>query len=502
MVWRNRFIWLAPLVLAQYCPSLSAFTCESLIKNEWNNGFTLAVRLHNPSSERIDGWAVSLGFPDGSTITNAWNTTLSGSQPYLANNKGYNAVIEPSATVEFGFNAAKAVQNAPAQLPTLGGDCAADASDTAPIARANASTLIGSTPLTVQLDGSQSSDANGDALTYIWQLPDGSTSNLPQTTITLTEVGTHPVTLTVNDGQQNSEPSTLNIEVTPAPADNVPCTFSVKEEWQSGYTGSITVFNDGEVDLQGWEVLMDFPEGTTLSGVWNGQLEGSGPYRVLNASYNGDVSPQGSASFGFNAQKPQEGLAPEPPVLSGICRDENAPKEPPVYQLDTANSSLYFVSTKKQHVMETHHFTELSGWITEDGQARFVVPLDKVETGIDTRNQRMRDHLFEIITHGKTAAATLSIDLEQLGDMAVGEISVNTYTVDLQLHGITTQLSAALRIHKLANQRFLVQNQQPILINAADFDLTGGIETLQNLAKLSVISTSVPVNFTLLFTAP
>lgn len=502
MVWRNRLNCLAPLVLMHYSPDLLALTCEPRIKNEWNSGFTMAVKLHNSSSEPIEGWSVHVDFPDGSSIQQAWNTTISGSQPYLATHKSYNRNIAPNTTIEFGFNVAKSVFNAPARVPILGGDCLNNHSDIAPIARVHASTLQGSAPLTIQLDGTQSSDANDDELTYRWQLPNNTTSTSPRPNLTLSEVGTHTVTLVVNDGRQDSQPATLTIEVTPAPAEHVPCAFRVKEEWPSGYTGEVTVFNDGPVDLQGWDVLMDFPQGTTLSGVWNGKLEGSNPYRVANANYNGEVSPQGSASFGFNAQKPQAGFTAEAPILGGICRDDTQPQAPAVYALDTENSSLYFVSTKKQHVMEAHHFTALSGWISEDNQARLTIPLDTVETGIDTRNQRMRDYLFEIATHGKTATVDLTVDVEAINNLSVGAVIVNEYTADLHLHGVSVPLVVSLRIHKLSNHRFVVQNQQPILIRAGDFDLTGGIDILKNLANLSVISTSVPVNFTLIFAAP
>ena len=39
------------------------------------------------------------------------------------------------------------------------------------------------------------------------------------------------------------------------------------------------------------------------------------------------------------------------------------------------------------------------------------------------------------------------------------------------------------------------------MLNAADFDLAPGLEKLRNLAGLSAISLSVPVNAVLIFTA-
>ena len=46
----------------------------------------------------------------------------------------------------------------------------------------------------------------------------------------------------------------------------------------------------------------------------------------------------------------------------------------------------------------------------------------------------------------------------------------------------------------------LAESGQPILVNAADLELTEGIATLQQIAGLDSISPTVPVSFTLTFT--
>ena len=71
------------------------------------------------------------------------------------------------------------------------------------------------------LDGSQSSDANGDALTYHWSLvevPAGSTSQIlnptaPQSTYKPDLPGSYTIQLVVNDGIVNSDPGTIQIQV-------------------------------------------------------------------------------------------------------------------------------------------------------------------------------------------------------------------------------------------------------------------------------------------------
>ena len=69
------------------------------------------------------------------------------------------------------------------------------------------------------LDGSASSDADGNPLTYAWSLtakPTGSTAviNNPtskQPTITPDQAGQYVATLVVNDGRIDSSPSTVSI---------------------------------------------------------------------------------------------------------------------------------------------------------------------------------------------------------------------------------------------------------------------------------------------------
>ncbi len=69
---------------------------------------------------------------------------------------------------------------------------------------------------TVALDGSASSDPNGDPLTYMWTW-DGNTATGVSPTILL-PLGTTTITLVVNDGFQDSEPDYVTITV----ADDTP----------------------------------------------------------------------------------------------------------------------------------------------------------------------------------------------------------------------------------------------------------------------------------------
>ena len=56
-------------------------------------------------SSAISGWTVTLTWPNGQQITNAWNasTTTSGSVT-TASNLSYNGSLAARATTSFGFN--------------------------------------------------------------------------------------------------------------------------------------------------------------------------------------------------------------------------------------------------------------------------------------------------------------------------------------------------------------------------------------------------------------
>lgn len=76
-----------------------------------------------------------------------------------------------------------------------------------------ASTTSGNGPLSVTFDASGSTDPNGDSLSYSWSFENGDAATGITTTYEFTEFGDQTVTLTVNDGNGNSDSETISIEV-------------------------------------------------------------------------------------------------------------------------------------------------------------------------------------------------------------------------------------------------------------------------------------------------
>ena len=134
-----------------------------------------------------------------------------------------------------------------------------------PIAQITASPTEGVVPLTVSFNGSGSSDADGDLLTYRWDLDadgalDDSTAVAPN--YTYTAIGNYLVTLEVSDGRGGVDTASVTIRaggISPTPTINTPTQGTT---WSVGQTitfsGSATDFQDGTLSASAlaWELIM------------------------------------------------------------------------------------------------------------------------------------------------------------------------------------------------------------------------------------------------------
>ncbi len=570
----NKKIWRLLSLVTALCTAdaLHAASCEYSIRTEWNSGFTASISITNDTSETIDGWAVSWGFSDGSTVAQIWNASLSGASPYVASNLSYNGQIAPSATVEFGFNGNKGQFNTPAQIPVLSGVCDNTVTNQQPVAVAEASPNQGEVPFDVTFDGTNSSDPDGDTLTYRWEFANGDISTDAVFTTTFDQAGSFPVTLIVNDGEFDSAPVSLTI-VAEDPPLNLPPTASASGSPLQGTVPFNVTFDASDSSDPNGDALSyrwDFGNGdistevvftrtfdqpgifpVTLT-VNDGEFE-SDPVTLtvvaesapvnLPPSANAIASPiQGSVPFDvtFDASESSD---PNGDTLTyrwdfgggdiatgvTVTRTFDQPGEFPVsltvndgefdsdatsltilasdnpgsvaYSLDATRSSLHFVSTKQTNIIETHRFEALSGSILDTGEATLVIDLDSIESGIDIRNERMRNFLFETAIFSE-ATVSLSVDMDDLASQAVGSSVTQNITANIDLHGVDALVSATVIVTKLSASSIIVQSATPIIIQAGDFDLTAGIDALREIAGLAAISYTVPANFTLFFNTP
>ncbi len=164
------------------------------------------------------------------------------------------------------------------------------------------------------------------------------------------------------------------------------------------------------------------------------------------------------------------------------------------WALDTDQSSLHFISTKKEHISEMHHFEQLSGQLSKTGKFSLNIPLASVKTGIAIRDERMQEHVFKVDSF-PVAALRAQLPSSVMA-LKVGESQQLTVDAKLSLVNQTQELKVSVQVTK-TQAGFVATSIYPVLISAADFGLTQGVETLKKLAGLPSIGLTVPVSFNL-----
>jgi len=168
------------------------------------------------------------------------------------------------------------------------------------------------------------------------------------------------------------------------------------------------------------------------------------------------------------------------------------------WELDDTESAVNFVSIKNNSVGEVHTFTSLVGFIGAAGNVQLTISLDSVETLIDVRNERMREMLFETVKF-PVAQITAQVDTALLAEVAGGNTVTTDLPVTLTLHGQEKALTISVVIVGEDDGSLRVLSTRPVVINAADFGLDGGVTALQEIVGLQSISNAVPVTLQLLF---
>lgn len=169
------------------------------------------------------------------------------------------------------------------------------------------------------------------------------------------------------------------------------------------------------------------------------------------------------------------------------------------WMLNSEASSVHFISVKKEHIAEVHHFTSLSGQINQ-GTLTLNIDLSSVETNIGIRNERMQKMLFDVANFSN---ATLTADLSGLMQNFKAEkagVWNVTQPATLSLHGKTKTLDVSLLITYDGTGSLTASVTKPIILQAADFALEDGVMALQKIAGLPGITKAVPVNANLVFT--
>jgi len=95
------------------------------------------------------------------------------------------------------------------------------------------------------------------------------------------------------------------------------CTYKVSSEWSNGLVGEITVTNNSNSAVNGWNVGWQYAN-NRVSSSWNAAITGGNPYTASNLNWNGNLQPGQSATFGVQVEK-NGGSAEVPIIMGSLC---------------------------------------------------------------------------------------------------------------------------------------------------------------------------------------
>ncbi|MGZ2257913.1 YceI family protein [Roseobacter sp. A03A-229] len=162
-----------------------------------------------------------------------------------------------------------------------------------------------------------------------------------------------------------------------------------------------------------------------------------------------------------------------------------------------ADSSVAFGSIKSNEFGEIHHFSGVSGTVSEAGELAVTIDLASVETNIDIRNERMMEHVFQA---GKaTAKLTGAVDMEAVNGLDVGATTLVDVEGTLAFAGLETDVETPMLVARLADNRVLVTTADFIMLSTEDLGITAGVDKLMELASLDSITRVTPVTIRMVF---
>ena len=161
--------------------------------------------------------------------------------------------------------------------------------------------------------------------------------------------------------------------------------------------------------------------------------------------------------------------------------------------LDGVDSSISFVSVKNKDISEVHGFASITGSISDQGSVQISIDPASLNTGIQIRDQRMKEHLFAIVEYPEIEISA-QVDLDQI------QPGVQRLQLPASLSLVGQELPVVLDVLVASTETDLVvSSAKPVVIYASQAGLTEGIAKLAELAGDISIGHSTSVSFVLSF---
>ena len=384
-------------------------TVEFNISQDWGSGFEGEITLVNDGSLTYENW--ELEFTADFEITSIWNADIVSQEGnrYVIRYKDWNPDLDIGETITFGFNGSPLnnqigeptdyllngqsldTENPTPTLPTLTVDV-----DNVSITEGDDG--VSFINYTFNLSQASSEDVSVDYMTIDGTAIAGEDYQAVVDTLTISAGETSKtISVAINGDQEieNDETFSLNLNnpvgvsiandqvvttivnddqsdtVTPPVSNNgIVVDFMVDSQWETGFSGTIKLTNQGDIALDDWEIQFDSL--FEITSIWDAQIENSnnGNYTIADVGWNANINPDQTISFGFNGS--YDGAGAVPPPTNYVVNGEllgNYPSisidDVTVTETDNENSSVTFTVS----LSESSEDTVTVDYQTGDGTA-------------------------------------------------------------------------------------------------------------------------------------
>ncbi|MFO0881634.1 MAG: cellulose binding domain-containing protein [Gemmataceae bacterium] len=205
-----------------------------------------------------------------------------------------------------------------------------------------------------------------------------------------------------------SRPSLETLEARLAPA--VAATFTVNNDWGSGFQGEIRLTNSDAVSVQNWALGFDLP--VKISSIWDAQIgsQVGNRFTIRGAAWNTAIPARGAVSFGFVASPGNLTVVPTNYTLNGAPLGENStPTLPDVsvgnLQVNETGQANFTVRLSRPSTSSVSvrfatadgtaragsDYTAASGLLTfSPGQTELTLPVTVLEDRLDEPDESFR----------------------------------------------------------------------------------------------------------------
>ncbi len=116
-----------------------------------------------------------------------------------------------------------------------------------------------------------------------------------------------------------STPPTTAPPTSQPPSGSCAVTYTVINDWSTGFQADVRIANTGTSAINGWELTWAFSDGQRIGQVWNGNHAQAGPdVTVRDAGWNRAIPAGGSVTFGFTSTKGATSSGPSTFTLNGV----------------------------------------------------------------------------------------------------------------------------------------------------------------------------------------